>query len=169
MAPNWQLPTGPEACLYQSPSASSPDSDPLLCFETESSVPPESPQPVVEPRTSARPALVGPLGDRVEALESALAVSNSEVALLRADVATLVRTVDDIRARSRRRSARPSPAPRHDGRIVSLMAGLLVALLVAGWLWMSSRVSAAMIAPPPAIEQLPGLDSAPASVPSAPR
>ena len=151
-------------------SPSPQDSDPLLCFETEGEVRAESQEPVVERRPSAgRPEVVAPraaLSDRLDALEKALAASNAEVAQLRSNVATLVRSVDDIRTRTRRPQAEPSRAQRPAGRIASMIAGLLGALVIAGWLWMSNRASAAPIVPAAAVEQLPAADSAAATAPS---
>lgn len=156
--------------MLQSPSASPPDSDPLLCFETEHEVSPESPEPVVEPRTSDDPpkGLTPPiqLSERVDSLERGLAAANAEVALLRSDVATLVRAVDDIRTRNRRPAAGSSTGPRPARRTASVVAGLVIAVVAAGWLWMSNRASAEPIAPAssePTSQLPPTTDPAPAT------
>lgn len=163
--------------MLQSSSVSPLDSDPLLCFETEHEVSPESPEPVVETRTSPdnveAAEVVAPLNDRVVALERALAASNAEVALLRSDVATLVRAVDDIRTRHRRPTAAALPTQPNVRRITSVIAGVVIVVVTGGWLWMSNRASAEPAAPPaPALSALaavePPLITVPAGAMSAP-
>ena len=153
--------------MLQSSSASSPDSDPLLCFKTEHEAKPESPEPVVETRTSTDQsealAPPNPLTDRVGILEKALAASNAEVALLKSDVATLVRAVDDIRTRSRKPAAGAVQARPNARRTASVIAGLVVAVVVGGWLWMSNRASAEPMVPAAPVE-----DSAVPAVPASP-
>jgi hypothetical protein len=157
--------------LLQSSSASSPDSDPLLCFETEHEAKPESPEPVVETRTSTDQsealAPPNPLTDRVGILEKALAASNAEVALLRSDVATLVRAVDDIRTRSRKPAAGVVQAHSNARRTASVIAGLVVAVVVGGWLWMSNRASAEPMVPAAPVEDS-AVPTVPASTPAPP-
>ena len=151
MAPNWQLRLrlgGLFAAItigviprFRSPSG----------FDTEHEANAESPEPVVEPWTSVdRPdgrTPPGALGDRVDALERSLTAANAEVALLRSDVATLVRAVDDIRARSRKPAVAPVQAQPNTSRTASVMAGLVVAMVIGGWLWMSNRASAEHVVP----------------------
>jgi len=158
--------------LLQPSSASPPDSDPLLGFETEQEVKTESPEPVVEARTSVDPpeslTLPTQLSERVDALERGLATANAEVALLRSDVATLVRAVDDIRTRSRRPAATNSAVQRPAPRTASLIAGVALVVVAAGWLWMSNRTGVEPVAPATPTSQLPvAVEPAPSKAPAA--
>ena len=136
--------------MSQLPSASPFDSDPLLGFETEQKAPSESPELVVKTRISAdlagRSAPADSLSGRVSALEKSLAASTAEVALLRSDVATLVRTVDDIRTRNRKPGGASTLRPTGVRRTASI-ALLIVAVVAGAWLWMSKRASAESIVP----------------------
>jgi len=155
--------------VSQLPSVSFLDSDPLLSFETEVGAAAESPEPVVEPRSSAaRGELSAPsdeLSSRVNVLEKNLAASTAEVALLRSDVATLVRAVDDIRTRNRKPGvAATAKAHRSQiGRAASI-ALVVVAAATGAWLWMFTGASAEPIVPPTQEQHATvPTDSAPAS------
>ena len=94
------------------------------------------------------------------------AKASAEVALLRSDVATLVRVVDDIRTRKRppltAATAQPNrPANR---KTASAIAGTVIGIVASAWLWTYTRASAEQIVPQPSIVQAPvAPDPVPAS------
>jgi len=108
------------------------------------------------------------LSERVDALERGLATANAEVALLRSDVATLVRAVDDIRTRSRKPAATRSAVQRPAPRTASLIAGTALVVVAAGWLWMTNRTTVEPVAPSTPTSQLPvAVEPAPSKAPAA--
>jgi hypothetical protein len=140
------------------------DPDPLLEFSDEpvvadSSAPPLEPavQPVVA--TEDRPPIQQPpahnptLVTRVERLERALSESKSQVTALKADVATLIRTVADIRKQPSAASIPLIPTKLSNARVAigraPQVAGLIVgaALGIGGWMYLSSDTDVSMAAP----------------------
>lgn len=137
----------------------SPEPDPLLAFLAEPDavsplVPPPAPAPAPEPVVKAEvppPAAavardseeVAELRRRVERTERTLDKSVREVSTLKADLATLVGVVDDIKKRQSRRIA-PSPPPlalparaRRSGAAAAA-AAILVTLVAWAMLSMAS-------------------------------
>lgn len=136
--------------------------DPLLAFSDEpgvtgSGAPPleQGLQPLVapedrspiQPPPSHNPALV----TRIERLERALDESKSQVAALKADVATLVRALAD----NRKQFSRPPIVPAYPSRarlmrgMAPKIAGLVVgaALGLGGWMYLSSDSDVSITAP----------------------
>lgn len=155
------------------------DPDPLLEFSdergaTESSAPPLEPaiQPVAA--TEDRPSIQQPpetsqaLRTKVEHLERALDRSKEEVSSLKSEVATLVRTVADIRKQISRPAASAvvaqSPAR---ARTASAIAGLIIgaALGIGGWMYLTSEGDIA-IGPAAPVSAQALVDPKPASQPA---
>jgi hypothetical protein len=101
----------------------------------------------IQPPPAHNPALV----TRIERLERALDESKSQVAALKADVATLVRALAD----NRKQSSRPTLVPSNVSRwrimpgIAPKIAGLVLgaALGLGGWMYLSSDTDASIAVP----------------------
>jgi hypothetical protein len=117
------------------------DSDPL----TEFTIEPQAPQQDAQAAASADVAATQP---RVDRLEQAVERSISDLLLLRAEVATLVGAIDDIRSDNRRGVAhsRRSNLP---SAVAGMLAGMAIAVL--GWMtWSSGPIDTAAAASVPA-------------------
>ena len=143
------------------------DPDPLLEFSNEAGVADSSAPPLeqaLQPIAAAAdraPIQQSPVSDpaliaRVERLERALDESKSQVAVLKSDVATLVRTIADIRKPPRPPvAALISPklaSPRVVVGTAPKLAGLILgaALGIGGWMYLSSDGDATITARPAA-------------------
>ena len=135
------------------------DSDPLLAFDNErgaaeSSAPPletgvqpvaaaADPSPIQQP-----PASHTALAAKVESLERELDQSKSQVSTLQSEMATLVRTIADIR---RQRSQPPAaiPALKSRARLAAAVAGLAIGITlgVGGWLYFESAGDVSIASP----------------------
>lgn len=120
--------------------------DPLLEFSTEPR--PES--------CETPPPSTPPLDPRVDKVESSVDQLVDKVASLKAEVATLVGAIDDIKKRMAHRPAPPLPTrlamPRSSSRSASAVVGLVLGIAVAtlGWTrW--SRDSVDAIGPRPSL------------------
>ena len=135
------------------------DSDPLLAFDNErgaeeSGAPPL--EPSVQPVASAEdrspiqqpPDPAPALAAKVESLERALDQSQSQVAALRSEMATLVRRIGDIRAPDVRTPA-AIPASRPLARIAAAVAGLAIGITigVGGWMYFDSGGDVSIASP----------------------
>lgn len=135
------------------------DSDPLLAFDNErgaaeSSAPPL--EPGVQPVAAAAdpspiqqpPASHTALAAKVESLERELDQSKSQVSTLQSEMATLVRTIADIR---RQRSQPPAaiPALKSRARLAAAVAGLAIGITlgVGGWLYFESAGDVSIASP----------------------
>jgi hypothetical protein len=98
---------------------------------------------------------VNPLSARLEIVERDLAKATAEVALLRSDVATLVRVVDDIRTRKRQPLTSVAAPAKSGGTrtAASAVAGTVVGIAVGAWLWTYAGASAEQIVPTSAVAQ----------------
>ncbi|HEX8027732.1 MAG TPA: PEGA domain-containing protein [Vicinamibacterales bacterium] len=150
--------------------APSGEADPLLYFATEQETGLPSAEAAVgattsEDRTAPQPA-PNPLGERLEIVERDLAKANAEVALLRSDVATLVRVVDDIRTRKRQPQTERQKSERPATRTVaSALVGMVLGVVAGAWLWTYTRASAEQIVPSPPVEQTVAAGPAPIATP----
>jgi hypothetical protein len=136
------------------------DSDPLLEFWSEraaalpgKSEPTVAVQPVATPLDTVEPEppppqsiLIETLIARLDRLESALDNSNAQVSTLKSEVATLVRTIGDIKKQSRRqatiRNVVGMPGRARAPRIASAILAAAVGLSggVFGWIYFTSPV-----------------------------
>lgn len=175
--------------MSQSPAD---DPDPLLEFWSErtaavpgKSEPPTAVQPVATPVDKVKPApapppsiLVETLIARLDRLESALGDSNARVATLKSEVATLVRTIADIKKQSRRQATIKNVvgmpgrarAPKIASAILAAAVGLSAG--VFGWIYFTSAPDSWVIGSLPkpvrAPETAPDTAFAPADQPVAP-
>ena len=125
------------------------DPDPLLAFPTEPG------------GTAAKPP--DSLLTRVANLERALEESKSQAAAMRSELATLVRTVSDIRRQSSRpiaasSAAKPVASASRSG-VAAAIAGLIIGASVGvfGWIYLSGNADLTIAAPPVAAIDTRGL------------
>ena len=137
---------------------------------------PEDPDPLLE--FSTEPGGVAPkppdsLSERIEQLERELADSKSQAAALKAEVATLVRAVGDIRKQSSRPQPAPPPPRRSTLHTATAIVGLILGLSIGivGWKYFAGEGDVA-IAPPSSVvvaaEAAPAPVEAPAPAPEPP-
>ena len=135
------------------------DSDPLLAFDNERGAA-ESSAPPLEPGVQPVAAAADPspiqqppeshtaLAAKVESLERELDQSKSQVSTLQSEMATLVRTIADIR---RQRSQPPAaiPALKSRARLAAAVAGLAIGITlgVGGWLYFESAGDVSIASP----------------------
>jgi len=161
------------------------DPDPLLAFANEpGGVPPAAPpsdpatQPVAAtedaPRLLRAPT-VDPLIARVDRLERALEDSKKQVSTLKSEVATLVRTLGDIKKPMSRSDATPSRATRSDIRTVAAAVGIVIGLGfgILTWMYLTTDADSTIAAPAPVSTQGLVADPTPAvrgpTVPEGPK